>query len=179
MTLPPPLQALWEDLEAARRDLLREVDGLSQGQADWRSTAEEWSVGEILHHLLLAEINTGKLTTKLTRDAAGASRPFPPDLRSFDPLPPRRPGGGVAPALVRPDAGRPIHELRAELETVRQRTRQSIERLGTLDPRLLLWEHFAFGPLNIAQWWTLQAAHDREHLAQLRRVKAAGGFPSK
>jgi hypothetical protein len=179
MTLPPPLQALWEDLEAARRDLLREVDGLSQAQADWRSAAEEWSVGEILHHLLLGEINTGKLTTKLTRDAAGASRLFPPDLRSFDPLPPRRPGGEVAPALVRPDAGRPIHELFAELEAVRQRTRQSIERLAGLDPRQLIWEHGAFGPLNLAQWWMLQAAHDREHLAQLRRVKGAGGFPKK
>jgi hypothetical protein len=69
--------------------------------------------------------------------------------------------------------------LLTDLEAVRQRTRQSIERLAGLDPRQFTWEHGAFGPLNLAQWWTLQAAHDREHLAQLRRVKVAEGFPKR
>ena len=48
MPLPPPLEALWSDLESVRAILLEEVEGLSQGQADWRPGEKDWSVGEIL-----------------------------------------------------------------------------------------------------------------------------------
>src|SRR5882724_3745494 len=69
MTLARAIQALWDDLEAVRADVLREVTGLSQGQADWKPTEKEWSAGEVINHLTIAEIATGKLTTKLTREA--------------------------------------------------------------------------------------------------------------
>jgi hypothetical protein len=38
---------------------------------------------------------------------------------------------------------------------------------------------FALGELNLAQWWMLQARHDRDHLQQLRAIKASPGFPKR
>ena len=65
MAWPAPLEALWNDMESVRAELLKETEGLSQAQSVWRPREEDWSVGEILHHLTLAEVGTGKLTSKL------------------------------------------------------------------------------------------------------------------
>lgn len=179
MALPPVVEALWSELQAARQKILKEVEGLSQAQADWRPSERDWSVAEILHHLMLAEINTGKLTTKLVKeaDAAGKLRPYPPALTAFAPLPPWPPGPMEAPPVVRPEKGHPIGQLLADMKAARERSRQSIERLGSVDPRPLKWKHFALGDLDLAQWWVLQARHDGDHLQQLQAVKAAPGFP--
>ena len=179
MTLPTPVERLWNDLEAARAEIIHEVEGLSQPQADWKPSETDWSVGEIVHHLTIAEVATGKLTTKLTREAeaAGTIAPFPADLVSFTPLPEIVGGAGEAPAVVWPEHGKPIAELLATMRATRERSRGSIEKLATLDPRRLVFKHFRFGDLTLAEWWLLQARHDLLHLGQLRDVRAAPGFP--
>ena len=177
--LPEPVEALWSELESVRAEILGEADGLSQGQADWRPSEKEWSIGEVVHHLVLAEVATGKLTTKLTReaDAAGAPRGFPADLVAFQPFPAPPPGTADAPEVVWPERGRPIGELLSTMRATRERSRQSIEKLGSIDPRPLRFKHFRFGELDLSQWWQLQAHHDGLHLAQIRAIKGAAGFP--
>ncbi|MBI4246511.1 MAG: DinB family protein [Candidatus Rokubacteria bacterium] len=178
MPLPEPIQALWNELQAVRADVLREVETLSQKQADWKPSERDWSVGEVIHHLTVAEIATGKLTTKLTREAeaAGALRPFSADFREIKPLP--APMSMEAPASVWPTHGRPIAELIESMNAIRQRSRQSIEKLATLDPRPLVFKHPLLGDLDLAQWWMLQGLHDQIHLGQIRDIKAAAGFPA-
>jgi hypothetical protein len=179
MSLPRPVDALWTELQAVRAEVLREAEGLSQGQADWKSSAKEWSVGEVVHHLILAEIATGKLTTKLTREAeaAGAAGGFPADLTALKPFPAPPAGAAEAPEVVWPEHGKPIEELLATMRATRERSRRSIEKLASLDPRPLKFKHFRFGELDLAQWWQLQAHHDGIHLAQIREIKGAPGFP--
>ncbi len=179
MTLPPAIEIIWNEMEAARAQVLREAEGLSQGQADWRPGEDEWSIGEVLSHLAIAETQTGKLTTKLTREAeaAGTVAPYPADLAGLEPLPSLPMEGMQAPPAVRPEARVPLPRLIADLQAVRARSRQSIEKIGSLDPRRLTFKHFSFGELNIAQWWMLQARHEGAHLEQIRQAKAARGFP--
>jgi DinB family protein len=159
--------------------VLREVEGLSQAQADWRPGENDWSVGEVVHHLTLAEVNTGKLTTKLTReaDAAGTARPFPADLKELAPLHAAPAAGAGAPPVVWPERARPITALVTEMKAVRERTRQSIDKLAAIDPRPLVFKHFRLGDLDLSQWWRLQVQHDGIHLAQIREVKSSPGFP--
>jgi hypothetical protein len=179
MTLPAPVSALWTDLETVRAEVLREVEGLSQAQADWKPGERDWSVGEIVDHLTLAETATGKLTTKLAREAeaAGTLAPFPADLTALAPLSAGPAARAEAPPVVWPSAGKPIGDLIAAMKATRARSRSSIEKLGTVDPRQLVFKHFRLGDLDLSQWWTVQAQHDRIHLAQIRDVKAAAGFP--
>jgi hypothetical protein len=179
MALPEPVAQLWDELQAVRTQVIEEADGLSQAQADWKPGEKDWSVGEIIDHLTIAEVATGKLTSKLTKeaDAAGGAGSFPADLTAFAPLPPMPPGPMEAPPVVWPSHGKPIGELLAGMRATRERSRQSIERLATVDPRRLRFKHFSFGDLDLGQWWTLQASHDGIHLGQLREVKAAPGFP--
>jgi len=175
--LPPALDALWHAMEAVRREVLDETDRLSQAQADWRPSRDDWSVGEILHHLTLAEVNTGKLTSKLLKEGAAGAGAYPADLAAFTPLPPWPAGPREAPPVVRPEKGHAIATLLHDLRAARERSRQSLERLAGVDPRALTWRHFALGELDLGQWWLLQAHHDRDHLQQLRRIKTSPGFP--
>jgi hypothetical protein len=177
MTLPAALDAIARELDAVRQEILREADGLSQAQADWRPSADDWSVGEILHHLTLAEINTGKLTSKLLKDTGGAATSYPPDLTEFAPVPAWPAGPREAPPVVRPEKGHPIGQLLHDMRATRERSRQSLERLATVDPRVFTWRHFRLGEMDLGQWWMLQAHHDRDHLEQLRRIKRTPGFP--
>lgn len=179
MSLPDPVQALWNTLQAVRAEVLAEAEGLSQAQSEWRPGATEWSAGEVIHHLTIAEIATGKLTTKLTREAeaAGHLAPFPSDLHEFAPLPAWPPGPMEAPPVVWPEHGKPIGELIAALRATRERSRQSIEKLASVDPRKLVFKHFRLGELDLGQWWCLQIQHDGIHLGQIRAIKSAPGFP--
>jgi hypothetical protein len=178
MPLPPPLEALWRDLQTVRAQVLSEAEGLTQAQADWRPGPGEWSVAEIVHHLTLAEVATGKLTSKLLKEAGPGALPFPADITAFAPLPPWPTATREAPPVVQPQAGQPLATLVADMKAARERSRQSLERLATVDPRPLRFRHAALGDLDLGQWWTLQARHDADHLQQLRRVKAAPGFPT-
>lgn len=181
MANPPVVETLWQELQSVRAEILKDAGGLSLAQADWRPSPNDWSAGEIIHHLTIAETHTGKLTTRLTKEAqqTGTLRPFPPDLVAFTPLPPHPPGPAEAPPVVRPERGHPIDRLLAEMKATRERSRQSIETLAAVDPRPLKFKHGARGDLDLAQWWMLQVHHDGVHLAQLRAVKAAPGFPTR
>src|SRR5262245_32537724 len=137
MPLPPAVDALWNELQSVRAQILDEVEGLSQAQIDWRPSERDWAIGEIIHHLTLAEVATGKLTSKLLKEAGESAAPFPADLRSFSPLPPAPPGPAEAPPVVRPEAGGRVEELLAAFKAARERSRQSIERLARIDPRPL------------------------------------------
>ncbi len=182
MALPPAVEALWNELQAARAEVLKELEGLTQAQADWRPGDKDWCIGEVIHHVTLAEVASGKLTTKLLREAEaqGKLHPFPPALTELTPLPPA-PGGGPpeAPPHIWPEKSGPIGELLAEMRSVRERTRQNIGRLATVDPRPLKWIHVPLGELNLAQAWTIILNHDRMHLQHIRKIKASLGFPER
>lgn len=179
MPLPRPVEKLWDELQAVRGQVLTEVAGLSQRQADWKPGEREWSVGEIVDHLTIAENATGKLTTKLTREAeaGGAPAVFPHDFTEFPALPSWPAGPAEAPPVVWPNHGKPIGELVGAMKATRERSRQSIEKLATVDSRTLVFKHFRLGDLDLAQWWKLQAQHDAIHLVQIREVKQSPGFP--
>jgi hypothetical protein len=180
LTLPAAIDAIWNDLQGVRAQVLAEADTLGQAQADWRPAPNEWSIGEILNHLTIAEMHTGKLTTKLVREAeaAGAIAAYPAEITGFEPLPPMVDERTEAPPVVWPEHGRPIAQLVSDMKALRDRSRQSIERIAGLDPRRLTFKHFRFGDLNVAQWWMLQAQHDGLHLKQIRDVKASPGYPA-
>lgn len=178
MALPTPVEALWSDLESVRAQMLTETEALSQAQVDWQPSDGEWSIGEVLHHVMLAEVGTSKLTSKLLRDAPAPVRPFPSDLRGFTPLPAPPPGPAKAPEVVYPERGHQLERLLADLRTTRERSRQAVERVATVDPRVFTWRHLTLGELDLAQWWLLHVRHEADHLQQVRAVKAAKGFPS-
>jgi DinB superfamily len=182
MVLPSEIETFWGKLQAARQEVLKEVEGLSQAQLDWRPAQQEWSIGEVIHHLTLGEISTGKLTTKLLREAeeAGTLSSRPEGQTFFDRLPPPPSplptGAAQTPPHIWPEHGRSKPDLLAGIRAARVKSRQSFERVATIDPRPLVWRHATVGDLHLGQYWTLMLIHDGIHIEQIRKVKAEPAF---
>jgi hypothetical protein len=52
--MPPELQKLLDELDAADRDAKAVADGLSEQQGTWRPSPGAWSVAECLDHLAVS-----------------------------------------------------------------------------------------------------------------------------
>src|SRR5262249_60333460 len=108
--------------------------------------------GGVVDPRALAEVVTGKLTTRPARGApaAGAAGGFPADLTAFTPFPASPPGDAEAPEVVWPARGKPFAELLATMRATRERSRQSIEKVAAPDPPPLPFQPFPFGRRGLA-----------------------------
>lgn len=171
---------------AERRRLVGLVEGLSQSAADWRPSPDEWSVGEVAHHVILAEESMRTVVERsVARHAAGKRfEPMPDAERAlpFAELVARR--GTLAagplrnPEMVTPTHGRAVGDLVHELELGEAVSRSALE---ALDPDLLTrltCPHPLFGLLTLFQWVELIGFHDRDHAGQIAKIRRQPGFPA-
>ncbi len=171
---------------AERRRLVALVEGLPQSAADWRPAPDDWSVGEVAHHVVLAEESIRTVVERsIGRHAAGKRfEPMPDQERalSFGELIGRR--GTLAagplknPEMVTPTRGRALGDLVFELERGAAVSRSAFEPLDVDLLRSLTCPHPLFDLLTLLQWIDLVGFHDREHAEQIVRVKRQPGFPS-
>ena len=143
-------------VEKSQQRYIDIVSALSDDAAAKKSSADEWSVRELICHVISAERGVASLVHNLSR---GATPPSSDDTR----------GAGHA----MPDDGRPfagfVHELRATNETMLQAIRD-------LPPSPNLTErakHPFFGDLNCVEWAVFQRVHDEDHVQHAQKILAA------
>ena len=149
----PDLRAL---VERTATECGRSLEGVSEGQARFKP-GDEWSVKEVLDHLIYA---TALVTERIRDLAAGrAPRPFTADS----------------------NAGRstqPIQELRQEMA---RRLEETVALVGSLpegDPRPGTWDHPSVGPLNLKELIAFHRLHVMDHVQQIEKIKADPGYPA-
>lgn len=180
--LEPALLELADRLESDRAAMLAAVADLRQNQADWRPQAELWSVGEVLHHLILSNRGFAKQARALVEcgrqqnalATEGLRRKWP-RLRSLADV--AASGRLKDPEFVTPKPGMPIDELRANFAEGHDALARQIPALSPLDYGALKAIHpFGF-ELNLFQWIDAGGAHEQRHLRQIRDILATPGFP--
>lgn len=151
-----PFRELWVRVVKARLQLLDSLDGLNDEQAAFKIDENEWSILEVLKHVLTSSGNVAKLVDAL---ANGQSRP------SDDIEPPRE-----ATDLT-------IREMRDLL------LKDSVA-WGALTDRLpeppsfdIEASHAFFGDLHSRAWYLFQRVHDLDHAQQIEKNKQAAGYP--
>lgn len=167
--LPRMLQALWDDLERCRAATLEMAGGLSEEDFTRRSGGE-WSVAEILEHLVIAETGTSKVIRKCLKDNAGKLPPYPDDDSVLAVRTPRVPPGKVtkAPEAAVPAGSSGKAAVLAAAVECRRQTRISLEMMAGADPRSVEFPHPIFGNLNLYEWPCLIVlGHERQHHAQI------------
>jgi len=179
--LPRALRGIADELERRRGEVLAEVEGISQRQADWRPAHDHWSLGEVLHHLVLAEGIAGKVVSVAVKRVAEAESlpPYPAEVDAFSwraPSPDDRWLVRV-PEPAAPNHGQPIDALREAFTTQRALTEKVLQRLTQIDPRAITTVHPLIGEMNAAQWYLFCEYHMRVHLRQMKDAKAAPAFP--
>jgi hypothetical protein len=170
--LPPKLKELWEEMEKARSRTLEMAGGLTEAEFALRVEGE-WSVAEILEHLLIAETGTSKVIRKCLKENAGKLPPYPADDSVLAVRPPKTSPERVvtAPEEAIPSGGIGKGLLLARAAEVRTQTRVSFEMLAGADPRTVEFPHLFFGNINLYEWPCLIVlGHEKQHHAQIAEI---------
>jgi DinB superfamily len=139
MPLHPALQKAMALTDADRQRILDRVQGLTQPQIDYKPTLEAWSVGEVLHHLILIEVSISKLLNKLIKEnqrVIGAGDVMRIEDMTYGADRPQQ-----APEFGIPSYGRPFGDLLTELVATRERTTQTLAKYTGDGPSELRWTH--------------------------------------
>jgi hypothetical protein len=174
------LREVWRRNEEIRAALLAEVRDLREAQTSFQPGLGDWSIGEILDHLCLSERSIARTVSRVFQQAAGLGlvedgEPGDAPLPEIDEDQYNEPAG--APESVMPSLNRPLERLLAGLEESRERLVEVSARADGRRVGRVTMQHFQLGPLDFYQWLLLEGAHERKHLAQIRRIKAHPEFP--
>ena len=153
-----------------RGELLAVLARLAPARWDARPSAEGWTVGEQVDHLIRSEIGTSKMARRLIRGDFRELR-RPPEALLYDSSLQRYPYGQLgAPAGLLP-AALPQEEATAQLAAVHQRFAEELGRfqgpdadaLAAPDPATGVW-------FTLGGWVRLQGWHEAHHLLQVRAL---------
>lgn len=147
---------LWPRLIRARVSVMDAVESVSQQQADFRFHPDEWSISEVLHHLITSSGRVAELVGALSRgQAISAGRIDPP----------------------REETNVPIDELRTMLRDDSIAWTALTQSLPPAPPTEPTSPHTFFGELHARAWYLFQRVHDLDHAGQIAKNKQAEGYP--
>jgi hypothetical protein len=165
-------------LEASRDAMLKAIEGLTDEQWKWKPAPERWSVAECAEHIAATEAVLPQLLKQMMQAPAAP----PPENRPKDEDVVRwvrdRGQRFQAPNEIQPSGRYPSREELVKSFT--EGRRQLIEYVRTTEDELhSRTQAHPAGQLDGYQWILLVAGHTDRHLAQMKEVIAAEGFPRK
>ncbi len=155
--------ALRQLVQAGHERMLALIDGVSAEQASFKPSADDWSMLQLMHHVVSAKGGVARICERL---ASGES------------IPGRGREGDEQDGIVRGDGFASLADARKAMEAAHQ------EILAFIDGRLATantdtrFNHFVFGDLNCREWAAFQRVHDGDHAGQIEQIKAAAGYPA-
>ena len=143
-------------VEQGHDQLVGLLEGLSDEQAAFKASAEDWSVLEVLRHFVGSKRGVARRCSVLARGEASASFEPADEVGAFASL----------------------SEARAALDAGHRELLSSM-RAPTPDANVdVTFDHPFLGPLNCREWAVFQRVHDGDHAGQIEKIKAAAGFPA-
>ena len=133
------------------------ISTLDDAAAAKKPAADEWSVRELLRHVILAEQDVTALVTGLSRGETP-----PPAITG-------RRGMGTQ---IDDDA-RPLSALVEQLRDINEGMIRAIEELPDSPDLTTKAPHPFFGPLNGLEWAVFQRVHDEDHVQHAQKILAA------
>ncbi len=181
------------DVAAARRRVIDSVAGITAAQEAFRPGPEEWSLPQVVEHLVLAEQGGINL---IWRAAEGVRRGRPVwrgdavhrglsieavierTWELTEPGPLTWKTAAAAPESAVPRTGGPLAYWVACLEATQPVLERLPAVLAGLDLQAVVYPHVLSGPLDARQRLEFLRWHLDHHLQQIEDIKAAPGFPA-
>lgn len=177
--MDPSLAKHWDALESRRLAFLADLEATSPAARAFKPSPEAWSLEDVAQHLWLVERGAVHiLESRLEKP------PLPRDWLSPLKLTLMHVAGGAdirvkAPVKeIVPQAPMKLEAIRAEWERTRAALRALLERATPEQRRKRIFRHPLFGPMNMVQAAEFVWRHHDHHLHQVRRIRAAAGFPA-
>jgi hypothetical protein len=150
-------------IQSAHDRLTSLLDGMSQEQASFKPSADDWSVLQLMQHVVSAKTGVARACERLAKGEV---------------IPSQAGEGDGQDGMMRGEPLTSIADARAAVGKAHQ------ELLSFLDNSLpqanldVRFHHFLFGDLNCAEWSAFQRVHDGDHANQIEQIKAAPGYPA-
>ena len=151
-------EELWTRSASSRLQMIDEIQGLTQEQADFSFDEDEWTIAEVLHHVVAS---TTRVTEVVELLATGA----PPDAE------------GVEPPRASADVGFDLHFHLALAEHLAWAVMTS--RLPKEADKISTSSHSFFGELHSGAWYLFQRIHDLDHIGQITACKQHPDYPKR
>jgi len=148
---------LVELIEEQRGRLLGLLDRVSEEQAAFHPAPDQWSIADVLRHVIAAEEHVALVIESLARGVV--------------------PKGKRVMGRQTPDEGQPLAALIERLRVARADLLARIRGWPASPDLTATFEHPYFGPLNCKGWVAFQRLHDADHIGQIEQIKAAAGYP--
>lgn len=170
-----------EYLTTMRDQVLKESSTLTEAQWNFKAGPDRWSVGEVVHHLALAEALLFDLQQKQMTTAAATPEQLA-SVKGKDAMVrkgvPDRTKRFQAPEPLQPAKDQKLTTQKDIVAAFRERRTKTIDYASkTKDDLRLRVGDSPIGPLDGYQWLVFIAGHSERHLAQLLEVKADPKFP--
>jgi len=149
--------ALIDLIEGSRTRLIAILDGVSEEQAAFKPAPDQWSIADVVRHVIAAEEGVARIAESLAQGVV-------PDGK-------RLLGSQI------PDEGQSLSALVRRLRAARAHLLETVRAWPASPDVEAKFEHPFFGPLDCKAWLTFQRVHDLDHTGQIEQVKAADGYP--
>ena len=172
------LQQIIDEIEKTRSQLLTKVSGSSQSEFDFRPLPDQWSIGEILHHLSIIENQITHVVAKkiqraermgLTPDPSGESILHSLDQFAIETTPQKI----TSPQFAVPTKGKKKEDLLEELKKSRAALIEKLNKAHAFDLSRLQFPHPVLGRLNMYQWILYVGKREERHIHQIERLRSA------
>jgi hypothetical protein len=189
MPLPPDLQRILDDINAADRAADVIAAACTEEQFHWRPRqGQGWSIGECLDHLATINVVYGDAIRRGIQNARarGWTRHAPAVpgffgslfVKSLEPPVTRR---LRAPANTRPGPAKSRDEILAAYHAAHDHVRSLVSDAAEIDANRACFVNPFLHVLRVRVSTGLQviAAHDRRHLWQAEQVRQTPGYPAR
>ena len=149
-------RSIWPKAVAARVDLLDALNKVSDEEASWSPSEDDWNIKEVAQHILNGSRTVCRLAQALSAGETG-------DSSNIDP--------------VRETTEASMDELREQLRDDGIVWTNVIAELPPTPPVQPTALHPMFGELHARAWFLFQRTHDLDHVGQINAIKAAPGYP--
>lgn len=170
----PRLDEIIDELHACREELLQAVASAPESLHQARATEGKWTLAQVLEHLWLAENGSGRLVTKLIREAQDNGHVETEQsslLNTLDHHNVANPKQRMrAPEMIRPTEGMSVETALTRLRESRERLLKSLQAARGLALGKVSAPHPALGPLDAYRWLLFLAQHERRHARQIREM---------
>ena len=157
---PTAIRAL---VQQGHEQLTALLAGMTEQQATFKPGPDDWSVLELLHHIISAKRGVARTCSTLGRGEAMAGRGREGDEQD-----------GVVGKRIYAS----LAEARAALEEAHQSMVAFMDAEMPRAQRGIRFHHFVFGDLDSLEWAVFQRVHDGDHSNQIGQITSASGYPA-
>jgi len=176
------LVILIQDVSTSRSQALTTVARLSTQQGDFKPSPEEWSIREVVEHLVLAEVSgVAKIWEAIesTRAGGGWNEENPNRGLTIEQIVARTWQPKIkAPPIATPHMGGPLAYWMAAFRNSQTVLQALGVELARMDLESVIFPHFLCGPLDARQRLEFLRFHIDRHIGQILRIRQSPGFPS-